>query len=132
MSTRNKGRPEIAVVTGASSGIGKVYTDRLAKRGYDLMLVARRRERLEPLSQKLQQTCGVQAEVLVADLGDETDLKRIGDILAANERIAMLVNNAGTFALKPSINLPAKIVDNQMNVNAESVTHLSLAVCPTS
>jgi short-subunit dehydrogenase len=63
MSTRNKGRPEIAVVTGASSGIGKVYTDRLAKRGHDLMLVARRRERLEPLSQKLQQTYGVQAEV---------------------------------------------------------------------
>ena len=130
MSTQAKGRPEVAVVTGASSGIGKVYADRLAKRGYDLILVARRRKRLEALSQQLQQTYGVRAEVLVADLGDEADLKRIGHVLAADERITMLVNNAGTSALKPSISLPVDIVDNQMNVNAKSVTHLSLAVLP--
>ncbi|HEY4049446.1 MAG TPA: SDR family NAD(P)-dependent oxidoreductase, partial [Acidobacteriaceae bacterium] len=120
----------VAVVTGASSGIGKVYADRLAKRGYDLVLVARRKERLEALSQELQQKYGVRAEVLVADLGNQADLKRVGNAIAADERITLLVNNAGTLALKPSIDLPVEAVHNQMDVNAKSVTHLSLAVLP--
>lgn len=120
----------VAVVTGASSGIGKVYADRLAKRGYDLVLVARRKERLEALSQELQQKYGVRAEVLVADLGNQADLKRVGNAIAADERITLLVNNAGTSAVKPSIDLPVEAVHNQMDVNAKSVTHLSLAVLP--
>jgi hypothetical protein len=132
MSTKGKGRSTlgVAVVTGASSGIGKVYADRLAKRGYDLVLVARRKERLETLSRELQHTYGNQAEILVADLGNEADLKRVGDAIAADERITMLVNNAGTSVLKPSIAIPVALVDNQMDVNAKSVTHLSLAVLP--
>jgi len=120
----------VAVVTGASSGIGKVYADRLAKRGYDLILIARRKERLDALSNELQQRYDAKVEVLVADLGNEADLKRVADTLAGDDRISMLVNNAGTSALKPSIHLPVEMVDNQMDVNAKSVTHLSLAVLP--
>jgi uncharacterized protein len=120
----------VAVVTGASAGIGKVYADRLAKRGYDLILVARRKDRLETLSRELEQVYGIQAEVLVADLGNEADLQRVGDAISADERITMLVNNAGTSALKPSITLPVETVDKLMDVNAKSVTHLSLAVLP--
>ena len=132
MSTQDKGKSAlgVAVVTGASAGLGKIYADRLAKRGYDLILVARRKERLESLSKELEQTYGVKAEVLVADLGNESDLKRVGAVLAADERITVLVNNAGTSVLKPSIAIPVENVENQMDVNAKSVTHLSLAVLP--
>ena len=132
MSIQGKGGSAlgVAVVTGASSGIGNVYANRLAKRGYDLVLVARRKERLEALAQELEQKFGVQAAPLVADLGNEADLKRVGDALAADERITMLVNSAGTSAVKPSIDLPVAVVENQMDVNAKSVTHLSLAVLP--
>ncbi len=127
LNTQRKG---IAVVTGASAGIGKVYADRLAKRGYDLILVARRKERLDALSQELQQKYGITAESIVADLGNETDLKQVADVITANDRITMLVNNVGTSALKSSSDIPADVVHNQMNVNAKAVTHLSLAVLP--
>jgi short-subunit dehydrogenase len=132
MSIQGKGGSTlgVAVITGASAGIGKVYADRLAKRGYDLVLVARRKERLEALAQDLKQKYGVQADSLVADLGNEADLKRVGDALAADERITVLINNAGTAAMKPSIDLPVAVVNNQMDINAKSVTHLSLAVLP--
>ena len=67
----------IAVVTRASSGLGTVYADRLANRRYDLLLVARRKDRLHILAQDLQKQYGIQANVLVADLGLETDLKSV-------------------------------------------------------
>ncbi len=120
----------VAVVTGASAGIGRIYADRLAKRGHDLILVARRKERLEALAGELKQKYGVQADSLVADLGKEEDLQRVADLLSADERITVLVNNAGTSALKPSVDLPVPTVINQMNVNAKAVTELSLAVLP--
>jgi uncharacterized protein len=66
----------IAVVKGASSGLGTVYTDRLSNRRYDLLLVARRKDRLHILAQDLQKQYGIQDNILVADLGLDTDLKR--------------------------------------------------------
>ena len=65
MSNQNQG---VAVITGASAGIGKVYADRFAKRGYDLLLVARRKDRLDGLSKELQHKYGVKVDTLVADL----------------------------------------------------------------
>jgi uncharacterized protein len=128
MSEQDKG---IAVVTGASSGLGKIYADRFAKRGYDLILVARRKARLDALSTELQQKYKIKAQVLVADLGDETDHRRVGEAIAANERITLLLNNAGTSVLAPSIDTSIDEIENQISVNAKAVTHLSLAILPS-
>jgi short-subunit dehydrogenase len=120
----------IAVITGASSGIGKVYADRLAKRGYNLLLVARRGDRLEELAQQLRNDQGVSAETLVADLGNPADLKKVANAIATDSRITMLVNSAGTSKMAPSIEVPLAEVDRQLDVNARALTHLSLAVLP--
>jgi short-subunit dehydrogenase len=110
----------IAVVTGASSGLGKVYADRLAKRGYNLLLIARRGDRLEELAQQLRKDKdqGVSVETLVADLGNSADLKKVADTIAADNRITMLVNNAGTSKFAPSTQVPLADVDQQMDVNS--------------
>jgi uncharacterized protein len=120
----------VAVVTGASAGIGKVYADRLAKRGYDLILIARRKDRLEELSQQLQRKYRVKVEVMAADLAKEEDLKRVGAVLSSNTRITLLVNNAGTAEMKPSAQIPFDVIEQQMKVNAKAVSFLSLALLP--
>jgi short-subunit dehydrogenase len=120
----------VAVVTGASGGIGKVYADRLAKRGYDLILVARRKERLEALAQELKRRYGVHAEPLVADLGVDADLAQVANILSTDARITVLVNCAGTAAWKALIDSEATEINNLIDVSAKSVTDLTLAVLP--
>jgi short-subunit dehydrogenase len=122
--------PGTAIVTGASSGLGKVYADRLAKRGYDLVLIARRGDRLKELAEQLRNDQGVSVETLVADLGNPADVKRVANTIAADSRITMLVNNAGTGKFGPSIKVPLIEVDRQLDVNARALTHLSLAVLP--
>jgi hypothetical protein len=85
----------LALVTGASAGIGAVYARRLAANGYDLVLVARRRERLEELAAELESQLGVQAEVLAADLTRDADLKAVEDRIASADNLEFLLNNAG-------------------------------------
>jgi short-subunit dehydrogenase len=130
VETSSNSEKGTAVVTGASSGLGKVYADRLAKRGYDLLLVARRGDRLEELAQQLRKDQGVSVETLVADLGKPAALKKVADTIAADSRITMLVNNAGTSKFAPSIQVPLAEVDHLMDVNSKALTHLSLAVLP--
>jgi len=87
-----------ALITGASSGIGAVYADRLARRGHDLLLVARDVARLEALATRLRAATGRNVEILPADLARPDDLGRIERRLRDDAAIGMLVNNAGMAA----------------------------------
>jgi short-subunit dehydrogenase len=85
----------VVLITGASSGIGAVYADRFARRGHDLVLVARDRGRMEALAQRLRREAGVTVDVLQADLTDTAELARVETRLRDDARIGILVNNAG-------------------------------------
>jgi short-subunit dehydrogenase len=85
----------LAVVTGASAGIGAVYARRLAAQGFDLILVARRRERLEELASELSSRHGAQVEALPADLIRDDGLQLVEERIARAENLEFLVNNAG-------------------------------------
>jgi hypothetical protein len=90
-----KGSGPTAVVTGASSGIGEAFARRLAAEGYDLILVARRKVRLEKLAEELKASHGVTAEVLAADLTEDADLRKVEERIARAGELEFLVNNAG-------------------------------------
>ncbi|HTN62334.1 MAG TPA: SDR family oxidoreductase [Devosia sp.] len=83
------------LITGASSGIGATYADRLARRGHDLVLVARDGARMGTLAAKLQQETGVVIDILPADLTDRTDLAKVEARLREDDKIGILINNAG-------------------------------------
>jgi uncharacterized protein len=98
MSQDTKG---FALVTGASSGIGAVYADRLAKRGHNLILVARNVDRLQALADKIAGETGRKVEVIAADLGKREDLATVEAVLRTDKRITTLVNNAGIGSTAP-------------------------------
>jgi hypothetical protein len=88
----------LALITGASSGLGAEFARQLVARGYDLVLVARRRERLEALGNELRsrsRSRGIEAQPLVADLIREPDLTAVEHYIAGAENLELLVNNAG-------------------------------------
>jgi len=116
-----------ALITGASTGIGAVYADRLAHRGYDLILVARNRSRLEALATRLANETGRAIEVLPADLTIRSDLATVERRLAGDRAIAVLVNNAG-IALKGGLleNAPVEI-ERLIALNVTAPTLLAAA-----
>lgn len=85
----------LAVITGASSGIGAAFARELAARGYDLLLIARRAERLQALAQELHARHGVQVDYLTADLTQPAQVEALAQTLSTRPNLAMLINNAG-------------------------------------
>src|SRR5690348_1662104 len=94
----------LAVVTGASAGIGKEFCEQLAARGYDLLIVSRDAFRLEELKRMLEKDRGVSVDVFPADLSLDDDVSRLVGVVAALPRLALLVNNAGFGTQEPLVN----------------------------
>jgi len=85
----------IAAITGASAGLGSVFARKLAARGYDLLLIARRHDRLQRLAAELSAAHLIAAESVAADLARVEEMDRVAERLAAEPRLGLLVNNAG-------------------------------------
>jgi short-subunit dehydrogenase len=116
-----------AVVTGASAGIGAVYADRLARRGYDLLLVARTQSRLEANAEKIRAETGRKVEVLVADLSDPAKVSALSERIEADRAITLLVNNAGVTLGVPTLESPKARIENLLAVNIVAPTLLAVA-----
>ena len=126
-TTKTKGT---ALITGASTGIGAIYADRLAKRGYDLILVARNGGRLAALADRLKSETGRSVETIAADLNDKADLARIEATLRANANLTLLVNNAGVGAAAPLLGSDIEKMDEMIRLNVGALTRLTYAAAP--
>lgn len=119
-----------ALITGASAGIGAAFAQRLARDGYDLVLVARRRDRLELLAQRLHAEQGATAAVLTADLTRADDLAAVEQRVAADDRLDLLVNNAGFAGYMPFVQLPPDQAEELIRLHVVAVTRLTRAALP--
>jgi short-subunit dehydrogenase len=119
-----------ALITGASAGIGAIYADRLAERGYDLILVARNRDRLDALANRLTDETGRSIEVVAADLKDKVDLSRVETVLRTDASITLLVNNAGVGATAPLLDSDVEKMDEMIRLNVGALTRLTYAAAP--
>ncbi len=102
----------------------------LAKRGYDLILVARDKSRLAGLAQRLKSATGRSVETLAADLNDKADLADVEAILRTNADITLLVNNAGVGATAPLLNADIEKMDDMIHLNVRALTRLTYAAAP--
>jgi uncharacterized protein len=119
-----------ALVTGASSGIGAIYADRLARRGHDLILVARNRERLHVLAKRLANETRRSVEVVGANLTEKADLARVEEILRTDVTITVLVNNAGVGATGPLLESDVDAMEQMIALNVVAPMRLTYAVVP--
>jgi len=128
---RSSPRWPLALVTGASSGIGAAFARRLAAAGSDLVIVARRGDRLEALAEELGAAHGVQVETLVADLSDPAQLAGVEARLREGERpVDLLVNNAGAGGHGPYSTLAIDDVEAMVRLNLLAPARLTAAALP--
>lgn len=119
-----------AVVTGASSGIGAVYADRLARRGYDMLLVARNEQRLQALATRLRADTGRTVRVEKADLTDKSELTRVEALLKDDASISLLVNNAGFGSVRLMLASEVDTMESMIDLNVTALTRLTYAAVP--
>jgi short-subunit dehydrogenase len=130
MSSSTTSSKGTALITGASTGIGAVYADRLAKRGYDLILVARNGKLLGELATSLSAATGRRAEALSADLTNKADLRKIEERLKTDVSITALVNNAGFGGVSTLLDADADEMENMIELNITALLRLTKAVLP--
>lgn len=119
-----------ALITGASAGIGAVYADRLAKRGYDLILVARNEQRLNAVAEQLRSVTGRQITILPADLNDKASLAKVEAVLRDNTSITLLVNNAGVGSVASILQADVDKMEAMIDINITALTRLTYAAAP--
>jgi uncharacterized protein len=119
-----------AVITGASAGIGAIYADRLAQRGFDLILVARRGDRLRQVAQQIRAASGRDVQIKAADLNNKAELEQVEALLRDNPQITMLVNNAGIAAVTPLLQSNVDKMEEMISLNVGALTRLTYAVVP--
>jgi short-subunit dehydrogenase len=118
------------MVTGASSGIGEAYAKQLASMGYDVILVARRRERLEALAGALRAAHGVAPLVVVADLATEDGIARVEHVISATDDLNLVVNNAGVGLAKPFVRAEVEQHLELVRLHVYAVVRLTRAALP--
>lgn len=117
-------------ITGASSGIGATYAERFARRGHDLILVARNQSRLDALATRLREQYQVAVEVLQADLTNPADLPALETRLRSDDRIGILINNAGMPQSGSFLEQSAETIESQIALNVTALTRLAAAIAP--
>lgn len=119
------------VITGASSGIGKAFAERYARDGNDVVLIARRRDRLDALARDLRERHGVAVDVIPADLSDDAAADRIAMALeAAGTRVDVLVNNAGFGVHADVADSDPAALTRQVQVNCSAVVAMTTRFLP--
>jgi short-subunit dehydrogenase len=122
-------RPTV-LITGASSGIGATYAERFARRGHDLVLVARDKARLDALATRLSQENGVAVEILPADLTQRGDLALVESRLRDDATIGILINNAGVAQSGGFVDQSADGIEQLLSLNTTALTRLAAAIAP--
>ncbi|WCE04281.1 SDR family oxidoreductase [Pseudoxanthomonas sp. JBR18] len=130
MSTQSPSTPGVALVTGASSGIGAVYAERLAGRGHDLILVARDRQRLNALAERITSQTQRSVEVIAADLGRRDALATVEQRLKQDADITVLVNNAGIGTHTPLLESDVERMTAMVELNVTALMRLTYAAVP--
>lgn len=121
---------QVALITGASSGIGAVYADRLARRGNDLVLVARNAAKLAQVADRIRNETGQTVEIIVADLTNRADLARVEAKLRNDPTITTLVNNAGVGGTAPLLSSDPDAMSAMLALNVEALMRLTYAAAP--
>jgi len=130
MNSSNTSQKGTALITGASTGIGAIYADRLAKLGYDLILVARNADRLKALAARLSAETGRSVNTIAADLNDRAALSKIESVLRDDKSITVLVNNAGVGSVASVLNGDVDEMEAMIGLNITALTRLTYAVAP--
>lgn len=117
-------------MTGASAGIGAAFAERLASDGWNLCIVARRRERLRELARTLRKRHGIRVDVVVADLTDTADLHRLERRVARDASLELLINNAGIADFGRFIDRDRDREEAEIRLNVLAVVRLTHAALP--